>query len=199
MKTGTRFLIGFAGLGFAILGLSQSSDVVVNGRTLSPSELNIVHRLALRYQWTELGGRYWYDPRTGLYGREGEPPLGVIPAGLAIGGRLARNASNGTSGVYVNGRELTRQEVGRVSQCTVVQPGRYWINADGIGGFEGGPPSFNLAALCSQRKGRSSALGTPGNRGWYGSVTGGGGVVGAIFPGGAGVTCGPGGGCIYSH
>ncbi|MCU0228143.1 MAG: hypothetical protein MUF01_10935 [Bryobacterales bacterium] len=43
----------------------------------------------------------------------------------------------------------------------------------------------------------SRALGRPGNRGWYGSVSGGGGTVGAIFSDGTGVTCGPDGGCIY--
>ena len=28
-------------------------------------------------------------------------------------------------------------------------PGRYWVLANGIGGLEGGPAQFNLAALCS--------------------------------------------------
>jgi hypothetical protein len=27
-------------------------------------------------------------------------------------------------------------------------PGRYWVLANGVGGFENLPPSFNLAVLC---------------------------------------------------
>ena len=34
-----------------------------------------------------------------------------------------------------------------------VIPGRYWVNAFGVGGYEGGPPSFDLRALAAQREG----------------------------------------------
>ena len=194
MKPGTRFWIGLAWIGCAILGQAQPDDeLIVNGRALTPAESRVVHRLAQQYHWNALSGRYWYDSRSGLYGYAGQPPLGVIQAGLHIGGRLSARASNGTSGVYVNGRELTLVEVQRVSRCTVVRPGSYWVNADGTGGIVGQPASFNLVTLC-----RRGGVGTPGNRGWYGHVSGGGGTVGAIFSDGTGVTCGPDGGCIYS-
>lgn len=38
---------------------------------------------------------------------------------------------------------------------TQVVPGRYWVNALGIGGFEGGPAMFNLAQ-CGARGGQAS-------------------------------------------
>jgi hypothetical protein len=91
-------------------------------------------------------GRYWYDPLSGAYGREGEPIAGQMMAGLSLGGPLADNASRGTSRVFINGRQLTAGEklyLERLCQ-TPVAPGRYWIMANGVGGYEGGPAFFNL-------------------------------------------------------
>jgi hypothetical protein len=67
--------------------------------------------------------------------------------GLALGGPLAADASRGTSGVFINGRQLSVGEklyLERLCQTPVV-PGRYWIMANGVGGYEGGPAYFNLA------------------------------------------------------
>ena len=176
-----------------------AGELIVNGKPLSPDELSMLRRLAHQYRVSEpQAGRYWYDSRTGLWGYQGQPAMGMILPGLRLGGRLAPNASNGNSGVFVNGRELSQMEVQFVGRCTKVLPGRYWLEADGTGGYVGEPASFNLVRLCNQRR-ASGALGSPGNRGWYGSVIGGGGSVGAIFSGGMGVTCGPDGGCLYSH
>jgi hypothetical protein len=83
-----------------------------------------------------------------------------------------------------------------LSRCTTVQRGRFWFDAQGNGGYEGQPTTFNLIYLC--RSNRGSLNGTPGNRGWYGSVSGDGSMVGAIFSDGTGVTCGPDGGCMFS-
>jgi hypothetical protein len=51
--------------------------------------------------------------------------------------------------VFVNGRQLTFGETAYIAQAcrTPVIPGRYWVNAQGLGGYEGGAPFFNLA-LC---------------------------------------------------
>ena len=40
-----------------------------------------------------------------------------------------------------------------------MQRGRYWVNAQGVGGVEGGPPAFNLAA-CAPRQGGGSSTRT---------------------------------------
>jgi hypothetical protein len=57
------------------------------------------------------------------------------------------NASRGTSGVFINGRQITAGEKAYIEGLcqTPVAPARYWIMASGLGGFEGGPAFFNLA------------------------------------------------------
>jgi hypothetical protein len=62
---------------------------------------------------------------------------------------MRADASRGNTRVVVNGRELHARDVQALQRCTPVMPGRYWVEASGIGGYEGGPPSFNLAALCA--------------------------------------------------
>jgi len=91
-------------------------------------------------------GRYWYDHISGAYGREGNPIAGQMMAGLELGGSLRSDASRGTSGVFINGRQVTTGEKAYLEQlCQVpIEPARYWILFNGIGGFEGGPPNFHL-------------------------------------------------------
>jgi len=125
-------------------GGEAATGVVVNGETL-PQET--VQQLQQLYNAVIPPGRYWYDPVSGAYGREGQPITGQMLAGLALGGRLQADASHGTSGVYINGRQITQGEkafLERMCQTPVV-PGRYWILANGLGGYEGGPAAFNLA------------------------------------------------------
>jgi hypothetical protein len=53
--------------------------------------------------------------------------------------------------VFVNGRELPPAEVAQLRQLYgTVNPGRYWLNAQGIGGYEGRPAQFNLPAAAAQ-------------------------------------------------
>ena len=102
-------------------------------------------------------GRYWYDAVSGAYGVDGGPVAGQMSPGLRLGGPLSADASRGTSRVFINGRQLTGGEKSYIEQAcrTVVAPGRYWVNAHGLGGFEGGPVTFNLA-LCGPPPGQSS-------------------------------------------
>ena len=101
-------------------------------------------------------GRYWYDAFSGVWGMEGGPAQGQIHPGLQLGGPLRADASGGDTGVFVNGRQLHRLDVAALRRCTQVIPGRYWVAANGIGGYEGAPPSFNLAVLCGNAGGGSS-------------------------------------------
>jgi hypothetical protein len=122
-----------------------AADVVVNG---VPLEESARKSLENKYGVSIKPGRYWYDNVSGVWGREGGPGAGQIHAGLQLGGPLRRNASKSHTGVIVNGRELHALDVAALQRCLVVVPGSYWVLANGVGGVEGGPPQFNLAALC---------------------------------------------------
>ena len=119
------------------------TGIVVNGQELSTDK---VRALQQNYPVVIAPGRYWYDPISGAYGREGEPIVGQMIAGLALGGPLQADASRGTSGVFINGRQVTAGEKAYLEQlCQVpIAPARYWILFNGMGGLEGGPPNFNL-------------------------------------------------------
>lgn len=121
-------------------------DVVVNSWRLTDAELaTIEHSYRVRIE----DAAYWYDALSGAWGIEGGPTRGFIYSGLKIGGPLAADASGGGTDVFVNGRELHPLDVSGLRRCTQVNPGRYWVGADGVGGHEGGPPLFNLVSLCS--------------------------------------------------
>jgi hypothetical protein len=80
---------------------------------------------------------------------EGGPAAGQILPGLSLGGPLQADASRGDTGVFLNGRELHAMDVAVLQRCVAVAPGRYWLAANGVGGYEHAPPSFNLTALCA--------------------------------------------------
>ena len=159
------FLIG------AFIPAQAQSDrhVVVNQERLSDAD---VAALEQRYRVRVQDGAYWYDHRIGTWGFEGGPAVGVIPAGLDIGGPLRADASNGTTGVFVNGRELHRQDVAALTGLLgPIQPGRYWADANGNVGHEGGPALVNVYAVARARGGNTFYR--SGNTG-YGSGSSGG-------------------------
>jgi hypothetical protein len=144
----------------------------VNGVSLDAQTLGALERVYGAIQ----PGRYWYDPMSGLWGQERGPSAGQIAAGLRLGGPLRADASGRGSRVFINGREIHPAEVAYLQQLIggAVLPGRYWLNAAGIGGYEGGPAQFNLAAAAQQRGGRSWShsgpgghVGGSGNCGYY--------------------------------
>jgi hypothetical protein len=122
----------------------KGMEIVVNGQALADETVRQLQQL---YPVAIPAGRYWYDAVSGAWGREGEPVAGQMVAGLTLGGPLAANASGGTSAVFINSRQITIGEKAYIeARCqTPVIPGRYWIAANGIGGYEGGPAIFNLA------------------------------------------------------
>jgi hypothetical protein len=128
--------------------------VIVNAVALTPETLAALQRI---YPVPIQPGRYWYDPFSGAYGMEGGPVVGQMMPGLRLGGPLRADASRGTSGVFINGRQLTEGEKSYIEQAcrTPVARARYWVNGQGLGGFEGGPVSFNLA-LCGPPPGQNS-------------------------------------------
>jgi hypothetical protein len=147
---------------------ARERTVVVN-RVRLPGEQ--IAQLERQYRVRLADGRYWYDRRTGAWGVWGGPALGVVLPGLDLGGPLPADASGGGTGVFVNGRELHPIDVAVLRQITpVVLPGRYWLDASGTGGLEGGPAYFNLYAMAAQAR----AAGRGGNGSWIYRGAGGG-------------------------
>lgn len=113
----------------------------VNDIELGPDDGNAL----IQYYGPIPAGEYWYDSLSGLWGISGGPGIGQIAPGLLLGGPLQAGASGGGTGVFVNGREIHPSEYQSLLQrFGSVAPGRYWLNAQFIGGVEGGPASFNL-------------------------------------------------------
>ncbi len=135
---------------------APDTSLVVNGVALTAETIQQLRQI---YPVRIAPGRYWYDAVSGGYGREGGPIVGQMIPGLALGGRLASTASRGTSGVFINGRQLTVGEkvyIERLCQ-TPVAPARYWVMASGIGGYDGQPASFNLAQCPGAQQGGGGA------------------------------------------
>lgn len=129
----------------------SSRSVSVNGQRLSEQDIEI---LARTYQVQVRDGNYWYDRMNGSWGRQGGPTEGFIMAGLNIGGRLREDASNGDTGVFINGRQLHRVDVARLMQIGPVYPGRCWMDALGNIGLEGQPAFGNVWVAAQAQGGR---------------------------------------------
>lgn len=100
--------------------------IVVNGRALPRS-----YQLALGLA-SVAPGHYWYDPISGLWGGVGFSAGGQLAPGLPLG-HPARDASCGTTGVVVNGRELRRSERDRFEAIHGHLPaGQYAVDPDGV-------------------------------------------------------------------
>ena len=123
--------------------IPQATGVYVNGVELTPQQ---VQQLRVAYGAAAQPGRFWYDRINGSWGREGGPAEGFIHAGLKLGGPLRPDASHGDTGVFINGRQLHRVDVQRLSLLGPVYPGRCWMDAQGNIGLEGQPAFANVFA-----------------------------------------------------
>jgi hypothetical protein len=172
MRASCRLLaIALLALNVALapMARAQSLGIAVNGVALDAPTI-----LALEnaYQTRLAPGRYWYDRNSGLWGYELGPVQGQIAPGLRLGGTLSPRASvgdrAGITGVFVNGRELHPRELDSLRRLYgQVQGGRYWLDARGIGGYEGGPPQFDLRerAIAQRQRSGYSRRGAGGNTG----------------------------------
>lgn len=138
----------------------SDARVFINGQALSDSEVSGFEQ---QYQTQLVDGRYWYDARCGAWGLEGGPTIGFILPGLALPGPMPDNISGGGTGIWINGRELhplDRQAL--INMFGTALPGRYWLDAHGNLGAEGGPVIVNLAAAAQrlQQQTTSSRYGT---------------------------------------
>ncbi len=152
--------------------VDESRSVTINRVTLTAEELASIEE---RYQTQVPDGKYWYDADCGAWGIEGGPTAGFLPPGLELPGPMPADISGGGTGIFINGREIHVQDQLALYQLFgVTYPGRFWLDAAGSLGPEGGPPIANLAVAMQQAAGRKS-----------GTTTGIGGTVGFDESGGA--------------
>jgi hypothetical protein len=125
-----------------------------NGHAATAHDLTIVAQLERGSGQSVPDGDYWYDNISGGAGRWGGPAEAILPAGLGLGGPLPANASGGGTGVFINGRELHPIDVQRlIAIFGFVHPGRFWVDASGNAGYEGGPALINLYQAAQQARG----------------------------------------------
>lgn len=149
-----------------------ASQVVINGQALSNAQ---VKEFEHQYQTRLVDGRYWYDARCGAWGLESGPTAGFILPGLALPGPMPATISGGGTGIFINGREIhpTDRQV-LINMFGTALPGRYWLDAYGNLGPEGGPVLVNLAAAAQRLQQQTTS-------GKYGTVSTG--PDGAMFSG----------------
>lgn len=127
----------------------NNSEVIINGNVLSNEQINGLIKM---YGIKPLPGSYWYDAKSGLYGAKGYQAFGFMYPGHNFGS-LSRNASNGNTGIVVNGRELPQTEWAIWSYILGywIQPGYYWFDSNGNAGYEGNPlPLVNMFSAARQ-------------------------------------------------
>src|SRR5262245_4703776 len=139
------------------------TGIFVNERELTPEQ---VEQLRQTYGAVAPKGRYWYDPKSGLFGYWGFEAAGYLRPGHDFG-PLAANASRGNTGVFLNGREINLTEAAYFQRIFgVVYRGRYWLDGEtGNLGVDGNPtPIVNLVAAV--RQAQASAGGGRGEYHW---------------------------------
>jgi hypothetical protein len=153
--------------------LGACGGVTVNDVALSTDDRTAIEAA---YRVRIADGDYWYDRTSGLWGVRGSGVRGVIVAELALGGGALRgDASGGDTGVFVNGRELPRSDLSALEGLVGgVAPGRYWLDANGWAGLEGGPALVNLYAAAQSGGGGGGAGGGGGGEAWLRNTAGGG-------------------------
>lgn len=154
MRSLTRnglLVLSLGALAWASLHAQQRS-VIINSVRLSDAT---VQQLERQYQVPIRDGDYWYDRTSGMWGMRGGPTAGFIVAGLSVGGQLRPDASDGRTGVFINGRQLHQYDVMALMRLGPVYQGRYWMDGSGNIGVEGGPALLNLWAVARQAGQRS--------------------------------------------
>ncbi len=144
----------YIGVGLVMLAViarpvaAQQRAVVVNRTRLTDQQVKAFEQ---RWNVQVRDGAYWYDRVSGAWGMDGSGTAGWIMPNLALGGPLPADASHGNTGVFINGRELNEQDVAGLMRITPVYRGRWWVDAWGSFGAEGGPALGNLWLLARQR------------------------------------------------
>lgn len=132
---------------------SDRTQTVINGRAMTAAQRSEFVRL---YGTPPLGGNFWYDPASGLWGVVGREAFGVLQPGLPYG-QVSPQASAGNTGVFINGRQINLAEALYIkSLLGSVLPGRWWLDGrTGYFGLEGNQiPVGNLFAIAKAAQSR---------------------------------------------
>ena len=137
---------------------TDKSAVIINNVVLDKAQQE---ELTKTYGVTPRAGNYWYDAKSGLYGVAGYPAFGFMYAGHPFG-KLDRGASAGNTGVIVNNRELPQAEWAVWSYILGywIQPGAYWLDANGNAGYVGNSTAlvnFYVAAQQNTYRGQGGS------------------------------------------
>ncbi|CAM6047149.1 unnamed protein product [Sphagnum compactum] len=116
----------------------RPEQVWVNGSKLSKEEMALLLGCEKSPQNLK-PGRFWYDSQTGLWGKEGHRPDNIISPLLKVGGNLQKNASNGATKIFMNGRELGKLELKMLKLAGVHCPPNthLWVENNGNYSEEG--------------------------------------------------------------
>ncbi len=135
-------------------GAPRSRQITINGAAPDANEAQTLAQLEASAGGTLPDGAYWYDPVSGAFGAWGQPTAAVIAAGLDLGPPLPADASAGDTGVFINNRQLPVAEVQSISNLVGAQllAGRYFLDAQGNAGKEGGPILINLVQVANARR-----------------------------------------------
>ncbi len=173
----------------ALAQQDAARQVYIN-RTRLPADTLRMLEAAFRTRVPD--GHYWYDRISGAWGVERGPTQGFTMAGLPLGGALPADISGGGTGVFINNRELPPADLEGLTRLTgPVQRGRYWVDAEGNAGMEGGPAIVNLRVLAQGMYRQGSGVGENygGGAGAYGNLNTGIGII----------TDGQGGAAVFDH
>jgi hypothetical protein len=151
----------------ALLSFGQSAParkLRFNGRPLTAEQLARLETVERQHGVRLAENDYWYDNRSGAAGFWNGPAMAALPPGLDLGGPMPENCSGGNTRVFVNGRELHPLDVAALAQLLPVYRGRYWADANGTFGLEGGGPLGNLYLLARalRAQGRPHRVYEPG-------------------------------------
>lgn len=160
-----------------------SPRISINGEVMSTRQIRQLAQYGIQAE----AGDYWYDPVCGAWGIWGGPTAGFVQAQIPSP-PLPANASNGTTGVFVNGRNITVSEHGYLQALarSSIPPGQYWLDAMGNAGLLGGPALINYLQAARAGVGADAWYGR-GSSGWTGA-DGSGGVWVSNPYGGTGTT-----------
>ena len=146
----------------------SKSEVYINRARLDPDKLKTLETL---YQTRIENGHYWYDKLCGAWGVENGPTVGFIPAGLDLAGPMPADISGGGTGIFINGREIHPQDQRGLQQLFgVTYRGKYWLDAQGNLGLQGGPAIVNIvAAIQASQRRQAGGSATHGYGATYGA------------------------------
>ena len=148
----------------------EKSAVYINRVGLDPDKLKTLETM---YQ-TRIGkGRYWYDKGCGAWGVENGPTVGFIMAGIDLPGPMPADVSGGGTGIFINGREIHPLDQQGLQQLFgITYRGRYWLDARGNLGVEGGPALVNIVAAIQDAQRRQAGGSTTHGYGSTGGARG---------------------------